>query len=159
MDYSEVVQFQLKTANDLRHCLQTHGRARHILHNTERDWWWFCDRRTPLLEFVFNSGTPVSFSRCTKAVGLCDWGWQAVLESDENRLDMDLSHINDPSDLSIDDLNDIFWSDFLDQDLGAYAYWDIDHLNNNIYEYIDYREMNEEAITDQDPSADAGCDD
>ncbi len=157
MDYSEVVQFQLKTANDLRHCLQTHGRARYILHDTERDWWWFCDHRTPLLEFVFNSGTLVSFSQSTGSGGLCDLGWKAILESDKIGLDMDVSHINDPMNLSTSDLNDLFWTDFLDQDLGIFAFWDIDHRNNDLDEYIYYRELNE-WVTNQEPSADAGGD-
>lgn len=141
MDYTEVVQCQLKTPGDLREHLERNGRARHMIHDIATDWWWFCDNRNRLLEYVFNSGKSVSFVRISESCEHPDGGWEAVLESGHSPVNVErISPYQCPS-MTIDELNDLFWTDFLSQDIDSFAYWDIDNANNDLDEYIFYREI------------------
>ena len=40
-------------------------------------------------------------------------------------------------------LVDLFWTDFLSQDLGQYAYWDRDNPESSLEEFIFYWEIQE----------------
>jgi hypothetical protein len=141
MDFNQVVQLQLKTPHDLRHLLEEHGQAHHVLHDTVSDWWWFCEDRNRLLEFVFNSGNPIRFKSRPAAAHPGEARWE--LEGDHNdpvrTYDVNQFFLSPamPPDL----LRDQFWNDFLSQDLGAYAYWDRDNPFNDLEEYLFYWEM------------------
>jgi hypothetical protein len=140
MDFSQVVQLQLKTPRDLRQLLEEHGQAHHILHDTVSDWWWFCEDRNRLLEFVFNSGNPIRFKN-RPAANPDD----APLELEGDHNEPVRTYVVNQSFLSPamppDLLRDQFWNDFLSQDLGPFAYWDRDNPFNDLEEYLFYWEM------------------
>ncbi len=142
-DYAKVVQIQLKTPGDLKNHLETNGRSRYVIRDTATGWWWFCDHRNRLLEFVFNSGKPVAFVRVPESDEVPEGGWEATLESGHGSLNVELMCPFQNPAMHIDELNDTFWNDFVSQDLGTFAYWDIDNAENDLDEFIFYWEMEE----------------
>ncbi len=42
-----------------------------------------------------------------------------------------------------DALNELFWTEFLNQELGRFAYWDMENPDNGFKVYLFYREMHE----------------
>ena len=145
MDYADVIQLKLKTPEDLRHHLRTNGMARHIIHDSESDWWWFCDHRNKLLEFVFNSGSPVTFRQIKKkSTPENTWIPECNLIPNMKRFELRTTFIY--ATITEETLVDLFWTDFLSQDLGQYAYWDIDNSHNQLEEYVFYWEMRESGL-------------
>ena len=140
MDYNDVVQLKLKTPEDLRHHLQTNGPARHIVYDSASDWWWFCDQRNKLLEFVFNSGSPVTF-RKVEDPSTRQVTWEPQCNLIPNMKCFELRTTFMYATITEETLVDLFWNDFLSQDLGQYAYWDADNPNSNLEEFIYYWEM------------------
>ncbi|MFZ7127415.1 MAG: hypothetical protein ACOWWM_14765 [Desulfobacterales bacterium] len=143
MDYSNVVQIQLKTPADLRDHLERNGRAQHIVRDTASNWWWFCDDRNRLLEFVFNSGNPVTFVRCPESASHPEARWRATLDSGHGPVNVELNCPFQSPVMTVEDLRDLFWSDFLSQDIGSFAYWDIDNPGDDLDEFIFYWEIAE----------------
>jgi hypothetical protein len=141
MDFSQVVQLQLKTPRDLRHLLEEHGQAHHTLHDTVSDWWWFGEDRNRLLEFVFNSGRPIRFKR--RPAGQREGGASWELEGEHSDLirAFQFNRTFLTPVMSPDLLRDQFWNDFLSQDLGTFAYWDRDNPFNDLEEFLFYWEM------------------
>jgi hypothetical protein len=140
VDYTDVIQFKLKTPEDLRHHLQAHGRARHIIYDSASDWWWFCDHRNKLLEFVFNSGRPVTFKRVEDPVTRhAIWAPQCNLIQNMKCFELRTTFMY--ATITEETLVDLFWNDFLSQDLGQYAYWDRDNPQSSLEEFIFYWEM------------------
>jgi hypothetical protein len=140
VDYNDVIQLKLKTPEDLRHHLKTNGMARHIVYDSESDWWWFCDHRNKLLEFVFNSGRPVTF-RKVENENTRETTWIPECSLIANMKCFDLRPTFIYATITEETLVDLFWNDFLSQDLGQYAYWDNDTPHNRIDEFIFYWEM------------------
>ena len=140
MDYTDVAQLKLKTPGDLRHHLRVHGPARHIIHDSESDWWWFCDHRNKLLEFVFNSGCPVSFRKIENEA-TTDVTWVPECNLIPNMEPFELRPTFFYATITEEFLTDLFWNDFLSQDLGQYAYWDIDIPHTQLEEFVFYWEM------------------
>jgi len=140
VDYNEVVQLKLKTPQDLRHHLKTNGMARHIVYDSESDWWWFCDHRNKLLEFVFNSGSPVTF-RKVENENPRETTWIPECNLIANMKCFELRPTFIYATITQETLVDLFWNDFLSQDLGQYAYWDSDNPHNRLDEFIFYWEM------------------
>lgn len=140
MDYNDVVQLKLKTPEDLRHHLQTNGPARHTIYDSASDWWWFCDHRNKLLEVVFNSGSPVTFQRVEDPVTRqVTWEPQCNLIPNMKCFEVRTTFMY--ATITEETLVDLFWNDFLSQDLNQYAYWDRDNPTNNLEEFIFYWEM------------------
>lgn len=140
MDYNDVVQLKLKTPEDLRHHLKTNGMARHIVYDSESDWWWFCDHRNKLLEFVFNSGSPVTFRKVENEDSR-ETTWIPECNLIANMKCFELRPTFIYATITQETLVDLFWNDFLSQDLGQYAYWDSDNPHNRLDEFIFYWEM------------------
>ena len=140
MDYNDVVQLKLKTPADLRHHLQINGPSRHTVYDSASDWWWFSDQRNKLLEFVFNSGSPVTFRKvedpATRQVT-----WEPRCNLIPNMKCFELSTTFMHATITEETLVDLFWNDFLSQDLDRYAYWDADNPNSDLEEFIFYWEM------------------
>ena len=154
MDYSDVIQLKLKTPEDLRHHLQANGRARHMIHDQASDWWWFCNHRNRLLEFVFNSGSPVTFRKIDHGPTSAP-SWEPVCNLIPNMNYYDLRPTFMYATITEETLVDLFWNDFLSQDLGQYAYWDSDSPNNHLDEFIFYWEMQTSGMH-LDPPANEG---
>ena len=145
MDYNEVVQLKLKTPGDLRHHLKVNGMARHIVHDSASDWWWFCDDRDKLLEFVFNSGSPVTFRRIEgETAREATWVPECNLIPNMKCFELRPTFIH--ATITEETLVDLFWNDFLSQDLGQYAYWDSDNPDNRLVDYIFYWEMQADGL-------------
>ena len=139
MNYTDVIQLKLKTPDDLRHHLRNHGPSRHIIHDSESDWWWFCDHRDRLLEHVFNFRAPVTFQKVDCNAWETVWLPECRLVPDKRRFELRPTFINTAITEGI--LADLFWNEFLSQDLGQYAYWDMDNDHNVLEEYLFYWEM------------------
>jgi hypothetical protein len=140
VDYNDVIQIKLETPEDLRHHLKTNGMARHIVHDSESNWWWFCDHRNKLLEFVFNSGKPVTFRKVeNENTRETTWIPECHLIADMKCFELRPTFIY--ATITEETLVDLFWNDFLSQDLGQYAYWDSDNPLNKLDEFIFYWEM------------------
>jgi len=140
LDYIDVIQLKLKTPEDLRHHLKVNGMARHIVHDSESDWWWFCDHRNKLLEFVFNSGSPVTFRKVEdERTRQTTWIPECSLIANMKCFELRPTFIY--ATITEETLVDLFWNDFLSQDLGQYAYWDSDNPHNRLDEFIFYWEM------------------
>lgn len=141
MDYNSVQQVMLRTPADLRHHLAAHGQSRHIIHDSETGWWWFCDDRNRLLEFVFNSGSPVTLkSKRASGEDLADH-WEAECNLVAGMQDFKPCQTFLSAAMSPETLTDLFWTDFLSQDLGRYAYWDMDNPYGGLEEHVFYWEM------------------
>jgi hypothetical protein len=140
VDYDDVIQLKLKTPEDLRHHLRIHGQARHIVHDSDSDWWWFCDHRNKLLEYVFNSDSPVTFCKFPDETGR-ETVWEPECNLIPNMKFFELRPTFIYATITEEMLVDLFWNDFLSQDLGPYAYWDIDNPDNRLEEFIHYWEM------------------
>ena len=145
MDYNDVIQLKLKTPEDLRHHLKSNGVARHIIHDSDSDWWWFCDHRNKLLEFVFNSGCPITFRKTAEKTGAePTWVPECSLIPSMKYVELCPTFIY--ATITEESLVDFFWNDFLSQDLGPYAYWDIDNPDCRLEEFIYYWEMRESGL-------------
>jgi hypothetical protein len=140
LDYNDVIQLKLKTPEDLRHHLRTNGLAQHIIHDSESDWWWFCDHRNKLLEFVFNSGSSLTFRKIgnRKTKETC---WVPECNLIPNMKNFELCPTFIYATITKETMVDLFWNDFLSQDLGPYAYWDMDNPDNRFEEFVYYWEM------------------
>jgi len=141
LNYPDVVQLKLETPEDLRHHLRVNGMARHIIHDSESDWWWFCDHRNKLLEFVFNSGSPVTFKKMASDEKVPGQTWEPECSLIPHMKRFELRPTFIYATITEETLVDLFWNDFLSQDLGPYAYWDIDNPDNRLDEFIYYWEM------------------
>lgn len=140
MDYSNVIQLKLETPEDLRHHLMANGTARHSIQDSASDWWWFCDHRNKLLEYVFNSGSPVRFRKIEdKTTGEVSWVPECNLIPNMKCFELRPTFFH--ATITEETLVDLFWNDFLSQDLGQYAYWDIDNPHNRLDDFIFYWEM------------------
>ena len=140
MDYNDVIQLKLKTPSDLRHHIDNNGLALHIVHDSESDWWWFCNHRNKLLEFVFNSGSPVTFRKVEDDQrGETAWVPECNLINNMKYFELRPTFMH--ATMTEETLVDLFWNDFLSQDLGQYAYWDGDNPHNRLEEFIFYWEM------------------
>lgn len=140
---SKVAQYKLKTVRDLRHHLKVHGLTRHLVHDSETDWWWFADNRNRLLEEVFNSGSRVVFALKRAATDGSDEIWDVQSDLIAHVKGFRLQTLFLTSKMTDDLLTNLFWTDFLNQDRERFAYWDMENPDNGFDEYLFYREMRE----------------
>jgi hypothetical protein len=153
MDYTDVQQVMLKTPADLRHHLNAYGQARHIIHDSETGWWWFCNDRNRLLEFVFNSGRQVVLKAKPALEDDLETRWEAQCDLIAGMQDFKPCQTFLSTAMSPDILTDLFWTDFLSQDLGRYAYWDVDNPYGGLEEHIFYWEMFETGAHTEPPGS------
>ncbi len=148
-----VIQRKLKTIRDLKHYVNANGLARHVIHDSETDWWWFANSRKHLLEEVFNAGTPIVFAPKTDAA-------QGAADAREIQNDIDThvkglrltSPYQSPR-MTDGMLAELFWTDFLSQEQERFAYWDMGNPDNGFEAYLFYREMHETGAHLESPNA------
>jgi hypothetical protein len=142
-DGDRVVQLKLKTARDLQHHIKTHGLTRHVVYDSETDWWWFANDRNRLFEEVFNSGSRVVVTPRSDSLDSLEKNWEIRSDLVEQvrgfRLDTTFWTPNMTGEM----LADLFWTNFINQIPERYAYWDRDNPENGFEEYLFYREMAE----------------
>jgi hypothetical protein len=139
----KVIQRKLKTIRDLKHHLKINGPARHVIHDSETDWWWFADNRNHLLEEIFNAGSPLVFA--PKARSAKDGGETLEIQSDFNT-QLNGFRLTSPflsPKMTDGMLTELFWTDFLNQEQERFAYWDMGNPDNGFEAYLFYREMSE----------------
>ncbi len=141
--YSQVQQMKLKTIKDLRHHLQIHGPAQHIVHDCETDWWWFANDRNRLLEEVFNSGSRIVFApKPDAAMPSGDlWEVQSDLVPQAGHFRLASPFLR--AQMNADVLTDLFWTEFLNQEHERFAYWDLENPDNGFEAYLFYRGLQE----------------
>ena len=143
MQDHKIIQLKIKTVRDLQYHLKHHGRARHMVHDGETDWWWFADDRNRLLEAVFNSGRRVTFTPSEGPDGGADKTWEVTCDLIPHFRGFRPQTLFLTPRMSIEILTDLFWTDFLNHERERFAYWDMENPDNGFEEYLFYREMHE----------------
>jgi hypothetical protein len=142
-DDNKIIQIKLKTARDLQHHIKTHGLTRHVLHDSETDWWWFANDRNRLFEEVFNSGSRVVVAPHRDTLNSLEKDWEIQSDLVEQVKGFSLNTTFLTPNMTGEMLADHFWTDFINQIPERFAYWDLGNPENGFEEYLFYREMAE----------------
>ena len=149
----KIIQRKLKTIRDLKHYVKDNGLTRHVIHDSETDWWWFANSRKHLLEEVFNAGSPLVFAPPTDNNQSAEDALE--IQSDINTHVKGLRLTTPFQNPKMTDhmLAELFWTDFLNQEQERFAYWDMGNPDNGFEAYLFYREMRETGAYLESPNA------